>query len=241
VKISIIIPAFNEEKLIAETLRRISLACDSFHQAGWSTELIVCDNNSTDRTPDLAKAAGARVVFEPINQIARSRNAGAGVATGDWLLFIDADSHPEPGLFTDVAAIVSTGACFAAGSTIRLDGVSLGLRLGSMLWNFISRVSRSPAGSFFLCEAALFREVGGFNQELFASEELDLSKRLKKSAGKSGRRMIILHRHPLTTSSRKLHLYSGWEYFRFLLRTALGFGRTLKSAEECHIWYDGRR
>ena len=240
-KISIVIPAFNEEKLIAETLRRVSLASTAFHQAGWSTELIVCDNNSTDHTAELARAAGALVVFEPVNQISRARNTGASVATGDWLLFIDADSHPEPELFADVTSALSAGTCYAGGCTIRLDGTSFALRWGTRLWNFISRVTRSPAGSFFLCETTLFREVGSFNQELFASEELDLAKRLKQSARKSGRKMIILHRHPLTTSARKMQLYSGWEYFRFLLRTALGFGRTLRSAKECHIWYDGRR
>lgn len=240
-KISIIIPAFNEEKLIPETLRRIFLACSAFHQAGWATEVIVCDNNSTDRTAEFARAAGAQVVFEPLNQIARSRNAGASAATGDWLLFIDADSYPEPGLFADVASTIKSGTCFAGGSTVRLDGTTRALRWGSALWNFISRSTRSPAGSFFFCETSLFRAVGGFNQELFASEELDLAKRLKQRAAKSGRKIVILHRHPLTTSARKLKLYSGWEYGRFLARTVFGFGRTLKSAEECHIWYDGRR
>src|SRR5205823_2793019 len=93
-KISIIVPAFNEEKLIGETLRRISSATAAFSERGWASEVIVCDNNCSDRTAELARAGGARVVFEPINQIARARNTGAAAATGDWLLFIDADSHP---------------------------------------------------------------------------------------------------------------------------------------------------
>src|SRR5712691_9363869 len=100
-KISIIIPAFNEEKLIGETLRRITSAGKVFSELGWESELIVCNNNSTDRTGELAQAAGARVVFEPVNQIARARNKGAEVAGGDWLLFIDADSHPQPELLAD--------------------------------------------------------------------------------------------------------------------------------------------
>src|SRR5947209_3808370 len=98
-KISIIVPAFNEEKLIKETLSRILAASESFSRQGYEFELIVCDNNSSDRTAELSRAMGARVVFEPINQIARARNAGAAAATGNWLLFIDADSHPDPELF----------------------------------------------------------------------------------------------------------------------------------------------
>src|SRR5215470_6332257 len=109
------------EKLIEETLRRILLASSSFAHKAWDTELIVCDNNSTDRTAELARKVGAHVVFEPVNQIARARNAGAVAATGDWLLFIDADSHPQPELFADVANAMASGECLAGGSTVRLD------------------------------------------------------------------------------------------------------------------------
>lgn len=240
-KISVIVPAFNEEKLIGETLRRITAAMAAFSERGWESELIVCDNNSSDRTAELARAAGARVVFEPVNQIARARNTGAVTATGDWLLFIDADSSPQPELFADVAAAIGSGDCLAGGSTVRLDSPRLGARLGTRLWNLISRSTRSLAGSFIFCETAVFRAVGGFNLELFASEELDLSKRLKKLGARSGKKIVILHQHPLTTSARKLHLYSGWEYLRFLARTVFGLGRTLRSAKGCHLWYDGRR
>src|SRR6478609_2442449 len=91
VVVSIVVPAFNEEKLIARTLDAIRAAAEAFVRRGWDTELIVCDNNSTDRTAALARAAGATVVFEPVNQIGRARNKGAEAASGDWLVFVDAD------------------------------------------------------------------------------------------------------------------------------------------------------
>ena len=72
-KVSIVVPAFNEAKLITASLRQINTASRAFHERPWTTELIVCDNNSTDETPDLAQAEGARVVFEPFNQIGRAR------------------------------------------------------------------------------------------------------------------------------------------------------------------------
>ena len=80
-KISVIIPAFNEERLIGETLRLVKAAMTAFSWRRWATEVIVCDNNSTDRTAELARAGGAAVVFEPVNQIARARNCGAAAAT----------------------------------------------------------------------------------------------------------------------------------------------------------------
>src|SRR5690349_12822239 len=97
-KVSVIVPAFNEQKILEKSLAAIRKASAAFEgTAQW--ELIVCDNNSTDRTAEIARAAGANVVFERINQISRARNRGASVATGDWLIFVDADSFPTPELF----------------------------------------------------------------------------------------------------------------------------------------------
>lgn len=241
VKISVVVPAFNEEKLIAETLRSIVAASRSFAESGCETELVVCDNNSTDRTAELARAEGAKVVFEPINQIGRARNAGAAAATGDWLVFIDADSRPNAGLFAAVAREIRRGGVIAGGSTVRLEGSYPVASLITRGWNLLSRLKGWAAGSFIFCEAAAFREIGGFSRELFASEELDLSERLKRLGRSTGRRFVILHEHPLVTSARKLHLYTPWEHARFLAKTVLVGGRTLKSREECLTWYDGRR
>ena len=58
-KLSIIVPAFNEEKLLPATLGAIRQAASAVEQVGWSWELIVCDNNSTDRTAAVAREASA--------------------------------------------------------------------------------------------------------------------------------------------------------------------------------------
>jgi len=52
---------------------------------------------------------------------------------------------------------------------------------------------------------------------------------------------VILHRHPLVTSARKMRLYSTWELLRFVLRAGLNRNRVLRNREACHTWYDGRR
>lgn len=241
VKISIVVPAFNEEKLLPATLQIIRTASASFTRLGWEFELIVCDNNSSDHTADRAREAGAIVVFEPVNQIARARNTGAAAATGDWIIFVDADSHPSADLLAAVAREIRRGGIIAGGSTIRLDVPHFIPNLVTRGWNLISRLKRWAAGSFIFCEAAAFRAIGGFSHDLFASEELDFSQRLHRLARSTGRRFIILHEHPLLTSARKMRLYSHREHLHFLARTVMGGGRTLKSREECLIWYDGRR
>ena len=239
-KISVIVPAYNEEKLLGASLAEIKTAAAVFAARGWEFELVVCDNNSTDRTAAIAAAAGAQVVFEPVNQIARARNAGAGIATGDWFIFVDADSHPSAELFADVAERIEGGRCLAGGSTVRLDTSQRLARSAAALWNGLSRLGGWLAGAFIFVEAAAFKSVGGFSHELFAAEELDLTKRLKIFAKQRGKKVVILHRHPLKTSARKMHLYTVGDHLKLLWRVTFN-RRLLADRDACTLWYDGRR
>ena len=235
-KVSIVVPAFNEEALLVGSLAAVRKAMRAFDHA----ELIVCDNNSTDRTAETARAAGAKVVFEPVNQIARARNAGAAAASGDWLLFVDADSYPTMELFEEEKAAMGSG-CLAGGATVALESADRTIRFWVAAWNFLSRRARWAAGSFIFCEAAAFRRLGGFSQDLYAGEEIDLFRRLKRLARAQRRKIVILHRNPLRTSDRKMHLYTKREHLVFMLKTLLLGGRNLRSRESCYAWYDGRR
>ena len=132
-KLSIIVPAFNEERLLPHSLASIKTAADAFTAAGWDAELIVCDNNSTDRTAEIARAAGATVVFEPVNQIARARNRGAAAANGDWLLFVDADSYPSRALFEDARRAMESG-CLAGGATVAFEEADSYVRFAIGAW-----------------------------------------------------------------------------------------------------------
>ena len=181
------------------------------------------------------------MVFEPHNQISRARNHGASAATGEWLLFVDADSTPSRALFEDLREAIDSGRVLGGGCTIAAHEAALSFRAALAFWNAVSRSLRWAAGAFVYCEAASYRRIGGFSEELYASEELDLSRRLKRIARDEGREFRILHRHPLLTSARKMHLY-GWRelapvFGRFLLRPR----RMLRSAKDCSPWYDGRR
>ena len=250
-KISVVVPAFNEEKLLAGSLAAIRRAMAAFEAAGWAAELIVCDNNSTDRTAAIAAAAGALVVFEPVNQIARARNSGARRATGDWLVFVDADSYPPVELFRDVVEQIQGGRCAAGGATVALEqggphdagGAPPNAALRAIVgwWNLVSRTFTWGAGSFIFCETALFRAVGGFNESFYAAEEIDLFRRLKRATRRTNRTVVILHRHPLPTSARKAHLYSFRDALRFYTRIVLTAGRSLRNREGAFVWYDGRR
>jgi len=241
--ISIIVPAFNEEKLLGASLAAVNeAALGGLAPAGLTWELIVCDNNSSDRTAEIARSAGATVVFEPVNQIARARNTGAAAARGAWLLFIDADSRPSRDLLAEAAELTRRPDLLLAGATMAPDEDHLLFRLCCGVWNGVSRLRRLVAGSFILVHAEAFREIGGFNLKFYAGEEIDFALRLRKQPGhRARRRTVILHRHPILTSARKLKLYGAGEIARFLFRSVFRPLRTTSSREACVLWYDGRR
>ena len=239
--ISVLVPAYNEAAGLAAALVSIRAAMTAFTGRGWDAELIVCDNNSTDATPAIAAAAGARVVFEPVNQISRARNTAAAAARGEWFVFVDADTHPSTALFADAADAIASGRYLAGGSVVRMHSST---RFGDVLlalWNTTSRLTGWAAGAFLFVEADAFRAVGGFSQRLYATEEIDLCRRLKRLARRQRRRLVILRRHPVQTSGRKLQLYTPFEMLGLLARTVLTGGRTLRRPRDLFLWYDGRR
>ena len=241
--LSIVVPAFNEEKLLAKSLGRIREAAQILEARGWSYELIVCDNNSTDRTAEIAKSAGAQVVFEPINQIGRARNRGAGNAQGHWMLFVDADSQPSRELLAKMLDQIQSGKVVAIGTTLRFDDVDWLFAFVAWLWKAWSVTVSHMAGSFIAVDALAFRAIGGFSTEFFVGEELDLSRRLSRWGKQQHprRRVRVLSGEPLLTSGRKAKLYTWGESARFLGQVLLSPFGTMKRKDRCDIWYDGRR
>lgn len=238
-KLSVIIPAFNEERLLPACLESVKTTLG--RQSALALELIVVDNNSTDQTAQVAARGGARVVFEAVNQIARARNAGAAQASGDWLLFLDADSCLNAGLAAELSDAIAAGDSVACGAAMHMPGLPRWARAVMGTWNAVGRLCRWAAGSFLACRRDAFRSVGGFNETLFAAEEIDLSRRLKRWAKPRRLAFRIFRRHPLETSPRKLELYSGREIAAQFARLVLRPVRSLRSRKALAIWYDGRR
>ena len=116
---SIIIPAYNEEALLGGVLDRLNLCIKEI--SNFKGEIIVVDNNSNDRTSDIAKSKGAKVIFEPVNQISKARNAGACQASGNYLFFIDADTFISQSLLSCVLERLESRSCAGGGSTLVFD------------------------------------------------------------------------------------------------------------------------
>ena len=113
------------------------------------------------------------MVVEPFNQIGRARNTGAAAATGEWLMFVDADSHPSEELFGDVVDTIAAGKCLAGGSTVRLDEriltadfITGGLEPGKPL-------ETAAGGSIYFCGSGGVPSDRGIRHGIFCGGRID--------------------------------------------------------------------
>jgi glycosyltransferase involved in cell wall biosynthesis len=241
-KLSIIIPAYNEAKRIESSLCHLDTALRANARPDLTSETIVVDNNSTDATAELARKCGARVVFEPVNQIAGARNAGAAAATGDWFVFVDADTQVGAGTLAEMLSVIESARFIGGGAILRYDRTP---RLwGSFLFvsnRIVIPLLRWTAGCFMFCRSDAFREFGGFDQSLFAGEDVEFGKAMRRWGKPRGLDVAILRRHPPITSIRKVDLYGNREILLLILRWLLFPRRTGRDKARLRVFYDGRR
>ena len=233
--ISFIVPAYNEERCLADTL-------DALHIAGLALgeayEVLVADDGSTDQTATIAEQKGAIVVSATHRQIAATRNSGARAATGDLLIFVDADTVVNVEVVRAAVQAMSSGAV-GGGAGIRFDEpVPMYARL---LLRVIVRVFRwlgVATGCFLFCTREAFNAVGGFDERYFGAEEIVMSRALKK-LGRQGKFVIL--KQTVTTSARKLRTYSTGEVIKMLVQMALRGTKALKQRQGMEFWYAERR
>lgn len=233
---SVIIPAYNEEKHIEAVIASVRAAFLACGENGY--EVIVCNNNSKDATGPLAEAAGAKVVFEPHNQIARARNAAAAEASGEWLIFIDADSQLSEELLRETFRRMRSGKSGGGGAIVSFERSDLPwhVLVGLGFWNRLSRAMNWAAGSYVFCRSEAWLDTGGFWEEWYAGEEIPFSRRLKKWCRQRGLRFRVIGTTPLITSARKVDGYSVWQLVRLLIR--LAWPGALRRRDSCDYWYD---
>ena len=229
--ISFIVPAYNEELLLGSTL-------DALHSAARSVdepfEIIVVDDDSLDRTGNVARERGAIVMRVKNRQIAATRNSGARIARGDYLIFVDADTIVSEVILREALKVLREGAV-GGGAAIRFDDrTPLYGRAIQWLAYRVYRLTRIGSGSFMFCTRDAFDRVGGFDEKLYGGEEAAMSRALRH-----GGRFVVL-KHTVLTSGRKLRLYSFWEIMGTIVRAALSGGK-FTDKEAARIWYDGIR
>ena len=233
--VSLLIPAYNEELLLPAVLERVRA---SFAAIGFNSyEIVVCDNHSQDRTGEVARAQGAKVVYEEHNQISRARNTAAKGASGKWLIFLDADTLLSPELLRQTVDCFEGGKVCAGGAGLRFDIPNIGpFAMGmTWVWNKLSSGLGLAAGSYVFCYRQAWEECGGFDERVYAGEEIFFSHRLKQWAKRHKQRFRILTDHPVVTSARKVEWYGQWGLlWHCLLMMRPG---AVRSREACSLWY----
>jgi glycosyltransferase involved in cell wall biosynthesis len=197
--------------------------------------VIVADDGSTDATASIARDHGAQVVTVAARQIAATRNAGARASTGDALIFIDADTLVSAAALRGAVDAMRSGAA-GGGALVRIEGrIPLYLRPAVMIFPWMLAALRLAAGCFIFCTRAAFDAVGGFDEALYATEEIAMSRALKRHG-----RFVIL-RAPVVTSGRKLRSHSASEILG-LFGAALRGGRgAVRTRRHLGLWYGKRR
>ncbi len=231
-RLSIVIPARNEEFELGATLSSFTAAANALGQP-W--ECIVVNDGSTDRTADIAREHGARVLDVEIHNIGAVRNAGAAIAQGDRLVFLDADTRLPSETLRAAWQAMDNGAV-GGGAWVRMEGMSWFQRtLVYLFCIFWLRLCRWAAGCFIFATKDAFLAIDGFDETYFASEERFLSQALKQQG-----EFVILPEQ-VVSSSRKARLYSTSQLLGLGFRTLIGGRKTLLQREGLEIFYDAPR
>jgi len=237
--ISVIIPAFNEEKNLPHTIKAIRASCT---RARLKCEVIVVDNNSTDKTAKVAKKLADSVLFENQQGISHARNYGARRAKGKILIFLDADtSVPRELVTTFFRAFKKGKAMESSMNSYMAKVVCVGCRVMPHPLNVFQRaffnllnwiiylsvkINRpSIAGNCVAYRRDAFFKAKGFREDLIVSEDQDLCFRISKYG-----KVVFIANLTVETSSRRIKKlgfpYLVWEWFWTSLHFVLGIKAT---------------
>jgi glycosyltransferase involved in cell wall biosynthesis len=184
-KISVVVPAYNEEKYIGMTLSSIKALSV---KEDWTVEILVINGGSTDNTKEVAIKYGAKVIDEPHKGIGFARQEGIKHATGKIIAFTDADTVvPKDWLLRHVTELSQPNVAFTYGTFRVTDGKFpyyhfINFIQPHYLW-LIHHLFGKPIAAgqnlAFWREKAL--RVGGFDDKILLFEDVDFAIRMKKT------------------------------------------------------------
>lgn len=217
-KISVIVPAHNEEKYVARCIRSIKKSAAYY---GGNVEIIIVCNRCTDRTAEIAENYGARVIFNEDRCIAKVRNAGISAAGGDVIVTIDCDNRMTKGTLKEIVHLLNTGKYIGGGAPIRFERYSVPLFLNDLMCRIGFGITGLYCGIFW-AEKTTFQAIGGFAEKK-AMEDVATAKALKAYGKQHGRKYTVLRKNHLINSTRKYDDMGDWLYFKMLFQNMGAF------------------
>ena len=232
--ISIITPAYNEERFIEKCLYSVKAAAKEVDEV---VEHIVVLNRCTDNTGEIASRLGAGVIIEDSKNLSRIRNKGVEASKGDIIVTLDADSQMTSNMLVEVKKNLDTGKFIGGGVKILPERISLGIIFSLafvaplVLWHRVS------AGMFW-CLKKDFNAIGGFDENLACIEDIDFGKRLKRYGQHFGKHYYQIRKAHIVTSCRKFDQFGDWYFIKNPMVVYRIFKRDQKQADQ--FYYDAR-
>ncbi|MEQ1931320.1 MAG: TIGR04283 family arsenosugar biosynthesis glycosyltransferase [Parvularculaceae bacterium] len=191
--ISIVVPALNAAESLCATLAAVEGS-----DAALVREIVVSDGGSTDETRAVAAKAGAQIIVGPKGRGGQLKR-GAAAATGDWLLFLHADTVLDPA-WTDEARLIMREPMTAAAFTLAFDSGSVGAKAVAFGANIRTRLFALPYGDQgLLISRAHYDAVGGY-RDMPLFEDVDIIDRI---VARGGRRALRLLKTRAVTSAER--------------------------------------
>jgi glycosyltransferase involved in cell wall biosynthesis len=211
---SVVIPAYNEERLLGRLLDSVDVARAAYGHED-AIEVIVADNVSTDGTAAIAAARGCQVARVEKRVIAAVRNAGARAARGELLAFVDADTQIHPRTFIEIDQALATGRVVGGATGARLERTSLGIALVYLTLVPIALLTGMDTGVVFMRRRD-FEEIGGYDESLLVAEDVTFLLALKRLGKARGQRLKRVTSAKVIVSTRKFDEFGDWHYFALI-------------------------
>jgi len=238
-RFSVVIPAYNEERLLGRLLDSLAIARTA-HGPADAIEVIVADNVSTDRTAEIAASRGCRVVSVEKRVIGAVRNGGARVARGEFLAFVDADTQIHPRTFIEIDKALATGRIVGGATGAMLERRSLGIALVYLTLVPIALFTGMDTGVVFVRRQD-FEEIGGYDETRLVAEDIAFLLALKRLGKSRGQRLKRVTSAKVIVSTRKFDEFGDWHYFSLLGEGLRHLMRREPTAFTDKYWYKPKR
>ncbi len=236
---SLIIPAYNEERLLGRLLDSVDVARTTYRPDD-AIEVIVADNASTDRTAAIAATRDCRVIPVERRIIAAVRNAGARAARGEFLAFLDADAQVHPDTFVEIDRTLATGRVVAGATGARLERWSTGIALTYAMIIPIVFLTGMDTGVVF-CRKEDFEAIGGYDESRLVAEDVAFLWALRRLGKTRGQRLARATRAKVVASTRKFDEFGDWHFFRMAIEASRHLMRRDLTRFTDKYWYKPNR
>jgi glycosyltransferase involved in cell wall biosynthesis len=217
VRISLVVPAYNEERYLPRLLASVEAARQRFRGGSEAIELILSDNASTDSTAAIAAASEWRVVREEQRNIAAVRNAGARVAQGDIIASCDADMQIHPETFNAIVELMQRDGVVAGATGFRFDKRSFALFVTGLVTVPLAKLGGFESGVVFFRRED-FATIGGYKEEKLYGEDVQLLRDLRALGRTRGQRIRRSRGVKALASARKMDKYGDWHLLWIVLK-----------------------